>query len=32
LWDHWDSFVQYKQSQKAAKMIETNTVNASKNR
>jgi hypothetical protein len=22
--DHWDSFVQYKQSQEAAKMIETN--------
>jgi hypothetical protein len=28
--EHWNSFVQYKQSQEAAKMIETNTINASK--
>jgi hypothetical protein len=30
--DHWDSFVQLKQLQEAAKMIETNTINASKKR
>jgi hypothetical protein len=28
--DHWYAFVQYKQSQEATKMIETNTINASK--
>jgi hypothetical protein len=30
--DHWDSFVQYKQLKEGAKMIETNTINASKKR
>jgi hypothetical protein len=30
--DHWDSFVQYKQSLEAVKMIETNTINTSKER
>jgi hypothetical protein len=30
LQDHWNSFVQYKQTQEAAKMITTNTINASK--
>jgi hypothetical protein len=28
----WDSFVQYKQSQEAAKLIATDTINASKKR